>query len=146
MIAANNDNGAEDDREIVVPSPVSTGGQMGGCAPNIELNDRRVQSEAKRLLGMVEAGAVASDDLKRLAEKIKKRTSRNDERCSNRDLAALGKLQLAIAQAADAKAGTTININGPSQIQVVFVDDWYGSKAANLAATNAASTNGADKR
>jgi|TARA_R110000868_G_scaffold384551_1_gene652063 hypothetical protein len=147
MIAAANGNGGCDDesgRDPIVPPAECVGGQLGGRAPNIELNDRRVQLEAKRILGLVEAGAIASDDLKRLAEKIKLRTSKNEGRCSNRDLAALAKLQIAIATAGNDKAATTtnININAPQQVQVIYVDDWYGSKAASLAAAHGASASG----
>jgi ribosomal protein S16 len=141
MIAAANGSGGCDDesgRDPIAKPADSMGGQLGGRAPNIELNDRRVQLEAKRILGLIEAGAIASDDLKRLAEKIKARTSKNEGRCSNRDLAALAKLQIAIATAANDKAAaiTNININAPQQVQVIYVDDWYGSKAASIAATN----------
>lgn len=141
MIAAANGNGGEDDREFAVSPPATNGGQMGGIAPNVELNDLRVRDNARRLSKLIEAGAIAAEGLIALAQKIEKRIRR---KCTDRDLAALGKLQLQISQAADAKgaATTNININAPQQVQVIYVDDWYGSKAASIAATNGAPASG----
>lgn len=142
MIAANNGGSDEEksDGESDKKPPEINGGHMGGAQPNLALNDLRCRADANRLAKLVAAGEVAAEHLKALAEKVAKRIAR---KCTDRDLAALGKLQLAIATAAD-KQGTTINnFNGPTQLQVVYSDDWYGSKAANLAATDAASNGGA---
>lgn len=35
-----------------------------------------------------------------------------------------------------------LHLHAPQQVQVIYVDDWYGSKAASLAATNGASASG----
>lgn len=143
MIAANNghDDG-ESGRDSAVPMPHSNGGNMGGNAPNVALNDRRVRAEARRLTALAEAGQLAAEKLPALVNRIEQLLK--DKSLSARDVAALGGLQTAIASAAS-KGDTVNNFNGPTQINVTFVDDWYGSKAANTSAANGTPAKGSIK-
>ncbi len=99
MIAANGGhNGDEEGRESFVPAPSGNGGLYGGHAPNVAMNDLRVRDNARRVGKLVDAGLVAAEDLAATAKKIQERISGD---CSDRDLVALGTLQLKIAQAPD---------------------------------------------
>jgi hypothetical protein len=140
MIAINNSGGGDKDRpndvQPAVNPEISNGGYIGGLP---SLTDLRVRSNANRLTKMVEAGEIAAEALATIVKKAKKRMT---ETCTDRDFAALSKLVVAIAQAPD-KQGDTHNhlhMHQGDSIQIVHVDDWYGSKAANLAAPDGSST------
>lgn len=75
--------------------------------------------------------------VERLMEVVQKS---NKARDVTRAAVALGMLDKANIAASGASKHNHLHLHGPQQIEVVHVDDWYGSKAANSAAADAASS------
>lgn len=144
MIAFSNESNGDGDENLALSAAENNGGHIGGRDDLPALTNLRVRSDARRLTKMVEAGEVAAD---KLPDLIAKATDRiNSTKATARDIAALGALILAIAKAPDNQTTEHkhLHLHGEGGINVNYSDDWYGSKAANLAATDAASIAGVD--
>lgn len=142
MIAANNDGNGRDKKPApTTPTSVTHGGEWGGY-----FNARHYRRQARQIRSLVKAGALAADDMKAIVADAKELAAVCKEHGDVRGWVALSGLVFEIAKCGVQQAEQHQHLHlhqGDQNMQVVFVDDWYGSKAANTTAANGTPAKGA---